>query len=178
MDALNQATAMCIDENELGTFFEKLNQQIGSVKEFVSFCIMYKEYKRVIKKLDFNDMLIMALTAPPLKVRALFIDEAQDLSLLQWKVIKHWAQAIEYVCVCGDDDQSIYKFSGATPTGMFDFQNSENAKKVVLEQSHRLPKRVFNIAVELQKSMGDRVEKEYQPRDEKGIVTYCNDDVS
>ena len=60
---------------------------------------------------DFNDLLEDFLTKESYnKFKVLFIDEAQDLSLLQWEMVrKIWSHA-EKTYIAGDDDQAIFKW--------------------------------------------------------------------
>ena len=64
--------------------------------------------------IDFADMineLVATKKFPKLKVA--FIDEAQDLSIMQWKVVEGIKNNAEMLYVAGDDDQGIYKWRGA-----------------------------------------------------------------
>ena len=159
------------DKEGLMLFFENHNLPVGSKEGFASFVWVYEEWKRITGKIDYTDMLLLALDKPAPKLEALFVDEAQDLSPLQWKVIYHWANSTPYVCICGDDDQTIYKFSGADPSFMYDFEKNEKAEKTVLSQSFRIPKSVHRVAKRLTEEMGTRVTKEYDPRPEEGVVS-------
>ena len=73
-----------------------------------------KRFKKEKGLKDFNDLLedfIAKETINSFKV--LFIDEAQDLSLLQWEMVrKIWTNA-EKTYIAGDDDQAIFKWAGA-----------------------------------------------------------------
>jgi DNA helicase-2/ATP-dependent DNA helicase PcrA len=78
----------------------------------------YKSFKQEKTLYDFTDLLIEVLEQhlfPP--VRVLIIDEAQDLSPLQWAIIDSWVHTIliEKVFLAGDYNQAIYTFAGAKP---------------------------------------------------------------
>ena len=69
------------------------------------------------------------------KLEVVFIDEAQDLSPLQWKMV-HLLQAnAKEVFVAGDDDQAIFRYAGADVDYFIGLQGSVT----VLDQSYRIP---------------------------------------
>lgn len=133
----------------------------------------YRGWKKAYGYLDFDDMLRAYVAhGKPLNVKYLFVDEAQDLSPLQWEVLR---VAIPGNCLCvtlaGDDDQAIYTWAGAEAQGMRQ-QSAANGggKTVVLDQSHRIPNSVHRLATSIAARINDRVEKRYMPRAEEGTV--------
>jgi DNA helicase-2/ATP-dependent DNA helicase PcrA len=46
------------------------------------------------------------------------LDEAQDFSDQQWALVESWLPYVDQLVLAGDDDQAIYKWSGANPHGM------------------------------------------------------------
>lgn len=104
----------------------------------------YSNYKSSRNIYDFTDMLIFAvegeLDTPELDY--LIIDEAQDLSALQWSVINKLAATSKKVIVAGDDKQTINDFNGAD----VDTFLSLPGKVTTLEQSYRVPKAVYDLA--------------------------------
>lgn len=95
----------------------------------------YRQWKVDNDLIDFTDMLEMAVQNPPTgKWPALILDEAQDCSPLQWRVIHLFAQCADRLYIAGDDDQAIYEFNGATPA---EFLKAEVSKDRVLEVNHR-----------------------------------------
>lgn len=147
-----------------------ISNREGSLKEFEFFVKKYDEFKRAFGVFDFTDMLKKALDEDAPNFKYIFIDEAQDLSPLQWELIEHWARWIPKVCVAGDDDQALYKWGGADPAGMFNFAKKFGANSIVLGQSYRVPLRVHELAVALVSNIKDRVDKKYLPRKDFGIV--------
>ena len=72
------------------------------------------------------------------KFEVLFIDEAQDLSLLQWEMVKQiWSRA-EKTYIAGDDDQAIFKWAGADVDHFIAFKEEVDDIKT-LDQSYRIP---------------------------------------
>lgn len=116
---------------------------------------------------DFPGMLEAALVQPGgLGVRFLLVDEAQDLTPLQLRLVLKWAQGARYALI-GDDDQSIYAFMGADGSS---FLSVPVAGELVLSQSYRVPAQVQALAQAVIRRVGRRAEKEYAPREEEGAV--------
>lgn len=128
----------------------------------------YQKFKEDEKKIDFTDMLVQYLTEgfiPP--VKHLIVDEAQDLSGIQWRVIEKIAKPCEKVWVAGDDDQAIFNWAGAD---VHTFLNIEG-KKEYLNKSYRLPSTIHKRAVEVAGRIRVREPKEYLPVEEGGQIT-------
>lgn len=128
-----------------------------------------KSYKDANVLLDFTDMVTEWLHhghVPLLKV--LFVDEAQDLSKLQWEMVYKLAKQDCDVWIAGDDDQAIFKWAGAHPQTFTTLPGS----RIVLEQSYRVPKVIHALAMELKTQIPDSVEKQYAPREEQGFLDF------
>lgn len=111
----------------------------ASPRNMARFLEDYEEVKRETGRLDYDDMLARYAfsetpTHPELEV--CFIDEAQDLSLLQWRAARQLAAKATRVYIAGDDDQSIYDFLGAAENGFLDYPCTETT---VLGRSYRCP---------------------------------------
>jgi DNA helicase-2/ATP-dependent DNA helicase PcrA len=102
------------------------------------------------------------------KYDVVFIDEAQDLSPIQWKMFDVLKKNSKHVILAGDDDQAIYGWAGADVKR---FQQ-EPAKEIVLPQSYRVPKLVQHIADNILSRIPDerRIKKEWKARDEDGSI--------
>lgn len=98
----------------------------------------YEEYKTEIGVIDYTSILEMALDPNHSisKYQIVFIDEAQDLSKLQWKLAERLFKEAKVVYLAGDDDQAICESFGASPET---FVKYSSAKETVLEQSYRVP---------------------------------------
>lgn len=142
----------------------------GTRERFIYFAKSYDNWKNAHGFVDFSDMLGAALDVPPPDLDVLFIDEAQDLSPLQWEVIRHWARVIDTVTIAGDDDQAIYVWGGADPHGMRQFEREYDAERTILGQSYRVPVLAHKLAENLISTVSSRVDKEYKPRDSRGII--------
>ena len=130
-----------------------------------------KSYKQDMGLYDYTDILQRFITEGcVLPVKLLIIDEAQDLSKLQWEMIACAGRAASKVIIAGDDDQSIFEWAGAD---INTFLNLEG-KKEVLQYSHRLPRSVFNVAHNVASRIRNRYAKIWYPRNEEGEVLQVN----
>ena len=129
-------------------------------------------YKTSFKLRDFTDMIEqfnVSELCP--KYDIVFIDEAQDLSPVQWKMVDIIRQNSKYVILAGDDDQAIYGWAGAD---VKKFQNISTKKDIILPQSYRVPKHVQSIAHKILERIPDerRIRKHWKAREEEGFVDH------
>ena len=124
---------------------------------------VYKEYERILKKnnaLDFDDLLWKTvqlfenyphiLHSYQEQFKYIMVDEYQDTNKVQYKFVSLLASKYGNICVVGDDDQSIYKFRGATIENILSFENTfKNAKMIRLEQNYRSTQNILNAANEV-----------------------------
>lgn len=75
------------------------------------------------------------------------VDEYQDTNYAQYVLIKMLSEKYNNLCVVGDDDQSIYKFRGATIENIINFEKIYPQAKVIrLEQNYRSTKNILDVA--------------------------------
>ncbi len=129
-------------------------------------------YKQQYAVMDYTDLLERFLTEDfGLCFDLLLIDEAQDLSTLQWKVLEKVIAKAKVVHIAGDDDQAIFRWAGA------DIEHFIGLKGeiTVLNHSYRLPKEIHEYSANLLTRIGVRREKEFRPADHPGNVEYIPD---
>lgn len=137
----------------------------------------WSEVERVAKALrlfkkteglrDFTDMLVEFVESGiTVSLDTLFVDEAQDLSALQWEVVKQLAKGVKRFVVAGDDDQAIYRWAGADADHLIDMPGRVR----VLGQSWRVPKNVQAVANDIISAVKHRRPKEWAARDSEGSV--------
>ena len=131
-----------------------------------------RDFKKANGLVDYTDILEMFVNqqSPPL-LEVLLVDEAQDLSLLQWYVVLLLARSCRRVIVAGDDDQAIYRWAGADVDTLINMEGSVE----VLAQSWRVPERVQDVASRLIGAVRNRREKVWRPRPTPGLVTRIGD---
>jgi len=138
--------------------------------DYVSRCL--RAFKDAHGLLDYTDMLeeyVKSNMSPQLKV--LIVDEVQDLSPLQWNVVKQISNGCERMIVAGDDDQAIYQWAGADVRKFLELEGESR----VLEQSWRVPRQIQNISARLSSKIRNRHKKQWNPRDAEGIVERKSD---
>ena len=131
----------------------------------------YRHYKRSKDLLDFTDLLEMIVVEhdrlPSLDV--LIVDEAQDLSRLQWQMVEALSAKAKRTFLAGDDDQAVFTWAGADVKSFLSFQG----QITVLDQSYRVPSTVHALADRIVHRIKERQPKEWKSRDFEGQVkTY------
>jgi DNA helicase-2/ATP-dependent DNA helicase PcrA len=150
---------------------------------------IFKSYEQRKKGLDFEDLLgeaIKAMERPDVaervraKYRAFSVDEYQDVNLLQQTLLEAWLGGRDELCVVGDDYQSIYGFTGATPAWLLDFEKRyPNAKIITLTQNYRSTPQVLHVANRLTSGLGGRSKILKATKPEGGdcsLSTYSTDE--
>ena len=135
-----------------------------------------KRFKKEKGLKDFTDLLEDFLNKETLnKFEVLFIDEAQDLSLLQWDMVrKIWSRAGK-TYIAGDDDQAIFKWAGAD-VDHFIALKEEVDDIQTLDQSYRIPGGpIHELSQKIISKVQNRFDKEYKPREEIGILKRYSD---
>ena len=128
----------------------------------------YRHYKSSRNLLDFTDLLELACLQPHRlpKLEVLIIDEAQDLSRLQWNLVHELVTRSNRVFVAGDDDQAVFTWAGADVKSFLEFDGDIH----VLQQSYRIPSSVHDIANRVVGRIRERQDKTWFPRDYIGSV--------
>jgi ATP-dependent DNA helicase UvrD/PcrA len=125
----------------------------------------YERRKRTMARLDFEDMLGLALrlfdenpdAAKIVRSRfhAFTVDEYQDVNPLQAGLLDRWLGSRDDLCVVGDDYQTIYAFTGASPEHLLGFtERFPNATLVRLEENYRSTPEILDLANRLAPHLG------------------------
>ena len=134
--------------------------------------IIYNElqrYKKEYNLIDFNDMILNFIKSdksPNFDV--VFIDEAQDLSLMQWDMTKSIWNKTEDTFIAGDDDQAIFKWAGADVDSFIALQ--DQMINLSLTQSFRIPAKVHGVAMGIINRIRNRIDKKWQPKVNEGSL--------
>ena len=120
----------------------------------------YQKYQTRLKEnnaLDFDDIICVTVrllqscedvrTYYQRKFRYVLVDEYQDTNHVQYLLTSLLAGGHENICVVGDDDQSIYRFRGATIENILSFEQQYRGARVIrLEQNYRSTQSILNAA--------------------------------
>lgn len=148
----------------------RLKDQMQTPEEFLASvnsdyrlkCIgqLYASYQRRLQEanaVDFDDIILLTVRLLQeyedvrdyyqRKFRYVLIDEYQDTNHLQYLLASLLAGRHENICVVGDDDQSIYRFRGATIENILNFENEyQGARLIRLEQNYRSTQCILDAA--------------------------------
>jgi len=128
-----------------------------------------KRYKKEYNLIDFNDMILNFIKSDlSPKFDVIFIDEAQDLSLMQWDMTKTIWNKSEDTFIAGDDDQAIFKWAGADVDSFIALQ--DQMINLPLIQSHRIPIKVHQLAMGIINRIKHRIDKTWQPKTNEGSL--------
>ena len=149
---------------------------------------LYKEYQNRLKSanaLDFDDLIyktVELLESFPEELeyyqnrfRYIMVDEYQDTNHAQFRLVQLLSQKHQNLCVVGDDDQSIYRFRGATIENILNFEKQfQNAVAIRLEQNYRSTKTILEAANDVIAHNAGRKEKTLWTdlEDGKKIIWY------
>jgi DNA helicase-2/ATP-dependent DNA helicase PcrA len=125
----------------------------------------YEERKRAQGRIDFEDVLELTIRLFDERPDALevfrsryggfTVDEYQDVNLLQQTLLERWLGDRDDLCVVGDDYQSIYSFTGATPSYLLSMpRRFPHAAVIRLEENHRSTPEVLAFANRLVPRLG------------------------
>ena len=143
-------------------------EQDWNTVNFVDKCL--REYKESMGLFDFTDMLEHFANGDEKfcpEFDLCFLDEAQDLSPLQWDIAHLLDRRSKKMYCAGDDDQAIYRWAGADVDHFINLPGGSE----ILSQSYRIPKRVHDVAENVVRRIARRFPKNYEPREEPGNVT-------
>ena len=124
-----------------------------------------ERYKKEYGLIDFNDMILDFVKSDKSpKFDVVFIDEAQDLSRMQWDMVHHFNTQDSFIA--GDDDQAIFRWAGADVDRFI----TQTGKLLHLTQSMRIPRSVHDFAMKIIERVSNRIHKEWKPRTVEGSV--------
>ena len=179
LETENSASGGWASETSERTWQDKAGN--GTVEQ-ADFQFLYKEYQgwlAEISKFDFDDLMTSCLRllrddAETLaqwqsQFRYILVDEFQDISPVQYEIIRLLAAPENNLFVVGDDDQSIYGFRGASPDCMKRFLTDyARAKQILLDVNFRCHGDIVQAAAKVIAENESRIPKEICPAHEDG----------
>lgn len=152
----------------------------GITEEDIRFILKeYEAYQQEFGQMDFDDIMIfchrLLLEEPEvLKVwqeqfQYILVDEFQDISPMQYEIVKLLAAPEQNLFIVGDDDQSIYGFRGASPDSMQRFrQDYPDAERILLDRNYRCHGQIVEAALKVIGGNHNRIGKLIHATHEKG----------
>jgi len=160
-----------------------------NIKNFEEIYNAYKDEKKKNKMIDFDDMLLIALRVLEKhenilnfytsKYKYVQVDEAQDTSIVQHKLIKLISQKHNNIFMVADDDQSIYGFRGAYPKYLLDFKSHyASGKLFYLQHNYRSSFEIIDVCSEFIDRNKNRYNKKIINKNEKSkpikVIEFSN----
>ena len=150
----------------------KEHTQDVSVKNLRILSNELDRYKKDYGLIDFTDMIFhFTKSDKSPKFDVVFIDEAQDLSFMQWDMAKSIWNKTEDSFIAGDDDQAIFRWAGADVNRFI----TQKGKLLNLTQSYRIPRAVHDVAINIIGRVSNRLKKQWQPKTVEGQLSYHNE---
>lgn len=172
-----------MSKEDLNLFFQKISFMKNSLLdisylenvEISNADRIYLEYEKIKKQkhlLDFDDMQVYALKlledekllkSIKNKYKYFQLDEGQDTSLLQFKILEKIVMPENNLLVVADDDQSIYSFRASDPTYLLNFKKIyKDAKIMTLDTNYRSGKEIIKLASTFIKQNKNRYKKDFK----------------
>jgi DNA helicase II / ATP-dependent DNA helicase PcrA len=179
--ALRRLKQEDISPNEYLAFARRLKNEAQDEAEMETavkhqeMALVYSTYQKRLRKegkIDFEDQVSLALALfrrrlsilkeYQSKYKYILVDEFQDTNHLQFELLKLLAEKHRNITVVGDDDQSIFRFRGASLSNILDFRKLyPDTERVVINQNYRSTQAILDSAYTLiQHNNPDRLEAE------------------
>ena len=167
------------------TYLEGLGSHAPPIAEDLMQSVFrrYEQQKERQGRIDFEDLLELAIRlydedAEAARIfrqryRAFTVDEYQDVNLLQQTLLERWLGDRDELCVVGDDYQSIYSFTGATP----EYLLRARGQVFRLEENYRSTPEILELANRLVPKLGgaEKVLRATRPAGEAPVLRACED---
>lgn len=165
---------------------EQFIKEAGDDYKLSTYAKIYREYqKRLLaaNALDFDDIIMLTVELfedfPEIlehyqnRYRYIMVDEYQDTNYAQFKLVSLLSEKYKNICVVGDDDQSIYRFRGATVENILNFEDQfENCRVIRLEQNYRSTQNILTAANSVIKNNKSRKDKTLWCDEDEGCKVY------
>lgn len=171
-----KATETGRTENEKEENGEAAGPKIQKMKreDFLFLVEEYQSWLKELSKFDFDDLLTECrkllrtdgecLSGWQKQFRYILVDEFQDISPMQYEIIRLLSAPENHLFIVGDDDQSIYGFRGASPDSMQRFlADFPEAKRILLDVNFRCHKEIVQAAGKVIGENANRISKEIFP---------------
>ncbi len=141
----------------------------------------YQQRLRETGNIDFGDLIMLPVKLMEddglirqhmhRRFRVIMVDEYQDSNVAQFRLLRQLVGPETYVCVVGDDDQSIYSFRGAEVQNILSFPKQfEGTDIIKLEKNYRSTPQILATANDSIRNNADRFDKSLQPTRPAGAM--------
>ena len=145
---------------------------------------LYQQRLKTANAVDFDDIILHTVHLLQRsaevrdyyqhKFRYVLVDEYQDTNHLQYLLASTLAGGYENICVVGDDDQSIYRFRGATIENILSFESQYKGARVIrLEQNYRSTRNILEASNAVIRNNEGRKGKELWTEHDAGDKVHC-----
>lgn len=170
-EGLNLIDLYRVKNTSLEEEFKKHGHIKGGLQRLQRIDKAYRMFKKQRGIKDYTDLIteFNRIDQCP-RLDIVIVDEVQDLKPNEWEMIMIMLKQAHASYLAGDDDQAIYSWSGADVSKLIDL----NCHLQVLNQSYRIPKTIFTKSNNLVSKIKKRIDKEWQPRKEEGMIRNTN----
>ncbi len=143
-----------------------------SYADMVNYMRAYNKYKKEHNYLDFTDLLEQYISNDYCEdVDVVCLDEMQDSSPLQWRVVFKAFRKAKHIYIAGDDKQAIYQFAGASPEILINMRGNQH----ILDTSYRVPEKILGFANHIAGEISISSNINCQSIKKGGVVSYLVD---
>lgn len=151
--------------------YERITEDRIDNARLVNYMRFYKQFKQQHGYVDFTDLLEKYITDEHTEdVDVVCLDEMQDSSLLQWRLVMQAFSNASKIYIAGDDKQAIYKFQGAECEMLLELRG----KQRVLDLSYRVPSKIMDFSNNIARLINTPYNAPCRATKEGGEVDYLN----
>lgn len=154
-------------------------------EDFIFLLLEYQKYLTEFKQMDFDDIVIfceaLLVQNPELlkkwqaQFQYILVDEFQDIAPGQYRIMRLLAAPDNNVFIVGDDDQSIYRFRGASPANMQQFlKDYPETEQILLNVNYRCHRQIVEASLNVVSENKERFGKETEAVHTDGEGVCCN----
>ena len=150
-------------------YCEKITDSFTAMVRYMQ---AYEAFKHSNSFLDFTDLLEQYISNDYCEdVDLVCLDEMQDSSPLQWRVVFSAFRNAQHIYVAGDDKQAIYQFAGASPEILINMRGNQH----ILDTSYRVPEKILGFANRIAGEISISSNINCQSIKKGGVVSYLVD---
>jgi superfamily I DNA/RNA helicase len=145
---------------------QRLTNRGSWTEAMIKLDVKWKTFKEKQGVVDFTDLIehaMLTVSTAPGQPYVIICDEAQDLSFLEYELLKAWEKNAAALILAGDQNQMIYGFRGSC-MGIFDDPHVPEERRKTLKRSYRVPREVIQCAGSWLRAWFEEAPTEYAAR--------------